>query len=410
MWSLKLKGFMKHLSFLLPILLLSCQLQDEAITKQPVAGTITSAGEQNILINGDFESWQDNNRPFGWLVLDEYGDPDLVNISDESYSGSHSLRLTRNCAGEHFVYQDVPVQPKTYYEAAVFVAGKINDYTYGGLQITSPINSSLGSHLQTYIEFDGYDTKLSVKFFSDDYTRIRLILGFSDGMNANMLFDNCTLIKTASTPSYSQDAQWFANQMGLDAFNEENFDNNVQHLIGKLDYLLIDGYKKFLETSDSSWLEKASHIRANAIARMESRFDNTYLMESLRQPVTDIWIAYCQRSSLVASEALQILNISSREVYFVQNGTGVHQFIEYWNPYRKDWVLIDPFYGIVYQINGDLVGQDLLKSTVEKTGLLRSYVHHVAIDPFYYTFQDLATGWAGTVESQFYGDARKSLP
>ena len=75
------------------------------------------------------------------------------------------------------------------------------------------------------------------------------------------------LIKTASTPSYSQDVQWFANQMGLDAFNEENFDNNVQHLIGKLDYLLIDGYKKFLKTSDSSWLEKVSHIRANAIAR-----------------------------------------------------------------------------------------------------------------------------------------------
>ncbi len=387
--------------------ILSCQLHDTEIKPIPYSGP---TGNPNLLLNGSFEEWDEQGMPKFWQVADEYGYVHLASRSDLGAEGEHSLQLARECGGRHYVYQFADLEPGAYYEARVNLSGSIADYSYGGLVLEAPDSSVFGVHQVTYNTFPDFESILSVKFFSGKHSSVKVMLGFLNGMNAEVLFDNITLTRTSPLASFDPCVQMLARSLGVTDFSEQTFDKNVQQIIARLDYLLIDGYKRFLKTNDSSYLVQSKKIRQEAIARFDPCFGKTYFLESLRQPVTDVWIAYCQRSSLVASEILGEFNISTHEIYFVDDSTGYHQFIEYWNPYKQSWVIIDPFYGVAYLVNQKLVGKDELEQVVRRTGLMQGYVLHVPIDPFYYSFRDLASGWKGSVESQIYGDDRKTLP
>lgn len=66
--------------------------------------------------------------------------------------------------------------------------------------------------------------------------------------------------------------------------------------------------------------------------------------------------AYCQSSSLLLTLMLSSISVYSRHWHAsYQDNRGYHQFIEYYNPQRHKWIIVDPFYGVQYEKNGELL-------------------------------------------------------
>lgn len=395
------------LSFVLVIW--SCHPQDDIIQNNYLQAHVSS-NDNNLIKNGSFELWDSLGLPIGWEVLDRYNYTKMAMRYTKAESGIFSVEMIRECEGIHALQQIAVVEPNSFYFASVRVSGKIFDYSYGGLTIAAEDDSILGKHLVTDSTFVGFENILSVKFYTGKETRVKLILGFLDGMNADIFFDNCTLFKTEPQSTFSTCDQMLLSDCGISNFTSSNFDFNVQKIVARLDNLLIDGYKKFLRTGDSTYLSRSETARQKTISKYEACYSGSYFIESLHQPVTEIWRAYCQRSSLVASDVLSKINIATREIYFVDGDTGYHQFIEYWNPYKQAWILIDPFFGVVYKINGELTGMEELKKEIEQGVSLKEFIFRIPIDPFYYSYNDLVLGWDGRVDSQIYGDVKATLP
>ena len=77
-----------------------------------------------------------------------------------------------------------------------------------------------------------------------------------------------------------------------------------------------------------------------------------------------------------------------------ENGTGFHQFLDYWDPYKRHWVIIDPFYGIQYRDKDlNLMGSEQALEIKSTIGLTELHVEKVEINRFYYYLEHLEMGW-----------------
>jgi len=157
-------------------------------------------------------------------------------------------------------------------------------------------------------------------------------------------------------PAYNEAlSQFLVKELSLQPFNQEHFNSNVQQVAAYVNQGLIIPYKYVSETPGSS-AQKKVMLDSMENNRQQIREQlapflvaSSWFRMFLELPVLETADSYCQKASLSTSELLSALGIPTRQIHMTENGVGFHQFLDYWHPYKRHWVIIDPFYGIQYR-------------------------------------------------------------
>src|SRR4051794_38848111 len=76
---------------------------DPAPTPQPIANIIAQQSPTNLIVNGDFEDYEDPNVPAGWSIDEFYGYRGMYQPTD-GWTGK-AVRFVRNAQGRHCLAQ-----------------------------------------------------------------------------------------------------------------------------------------------------------------------------------------------------------------------------------------------------------------------------------------------------------------
>lgn len=194
-------------------------------------------------------------------------------------------------------------------------------------------------------------------------------------------------------------SRFLVAKLELDSFDENNFDSNIRKIAAYVNQILIVPYKYVAETpgtaaEKSMFLDSMERQRSMIREQLEPMLpQKSWLRQYLELPVLEM-DSYCQKASLATSELLAILGIPSRQIHMTQNGTGFHQFLDYWQPFQQQWVIIDPFYGIQYvDRNQNLMGFEQAIRVKNTVGITEGNVLKIDINRFYYYLEHLEMGW-----------------
>lgn len=286
-----------------------------------------------------------------------------------------------NSAEPAFIYRRLQLQPNRFYMASVCMTYDIKDDLPGGLYIQD--SQLLRVFAKEERLFNSGQETLRVVFNTGDQQNVVLALGFPNGMNASVQFDDVAVVDYQFTaePVNSTFSNYLFNRLGL-AFDQQNFDQSISQIANFVNQTLLCEYVYH----GSNCQEQANLI----LSLISNRPEYVYYPKNLLEPMT-IWEAYCQRSSLSLSEILlNEFRIPSHQVYMVFGGIGEHEFVEYWNPWVKRWIVIDPFFSVRYVGPQGLLGVN---------GILRasaaSEMTPFGEFPFCICYNDLISLWAG---------------
>jgi hypothetical protein len=286
-----------------------------------------------------------------------------------------------NSAGPALIYRPLHLQPNRFYMASVSMTYDIRDYFPGGLYI----QDSQLVHVFAKEErvFKSGQETLKVVFNTGDQQNVVIALGFPNGMNASVQFDDAAIVDYEFTaqPVNSTFSSYLVDRLGL-AFDQENFDQSISKVANFVNATLLCEYVYHGGNCED---------QANVILSLISnRPEYVYYPKNLQEPMT-IWEAYCQRSSLSLTEILlNEFRIPSHQVYMVFGGIGKHEFVEYWNPWVKQWIAIDPFFSVRYIGPRGLLGVNgISRATVA------SQIAAFGEFPFCVCYNDLVSLWSG---------------
>ncbi|MDH5400618.1 MAG: hypothetical protein OEX02_20865, partial [Cyclobacteriaceae bacterium] len=103
---------------------------------------------------------------------------------------------------------------------------------------------------------------------------------------------------------------------------------------------------------------------------------------------------YCQRVSLSLGEVLRSMGVKSRQLHWQKDGVGFHQFIEYYNPYSDQWIIIDPYYGVKYKDKaGHFLGFEGIDQLKRAGTFDLSRIHKIEVNRFYFSEEEIINGW-----------------
>lgn len=302
--------------------------------------------KSNYVINHDFTKISNvTGLPLNWRTYFEKGytqDIDYDNLS---------VQWERNSPGKYFFCQTIKLEKNKFYKVSASCEYNINDYGQGGIYIVGPGKGIiLGKEEKA---FESGIQKLEFVFNSGNDTSFKLILGFLHGMNGSIRFSNVAVKDYVynEKPVMTSFGKFLVNKLKL-SFNQDEFNNSIVKLKDYVNRVLMCEI-------DSNNLEKQ-------IRRLKSILDPIeypYFLNNLNE-LSTIWNGYCQHASLTMGELLNNeFNVPTRQVYMQFQGTGKHQFLEYWNPFSKNWVVIDPYYSCQYTKDNKLLGADQIMLT-----------------------------------------------
>lgn len=361
----------------------------------------------NLISNAGFEHWDVDSLPVDWEMEEIYNYSLMFSPSDEVVYGDAALQMDRNSRGVHRMSQKVLVEGGFVYEFNAYMTGVINNYAAGGIEVFSSSGQSIGRHLVANQEFSGFK-KLSIKFISNQTDSIKVTLGFPDGMDATVVFDNIELRKS-TIGRFSPIVQKYSDRVGLDEFSAKTFDSNIEKISHHLNSFLIEGYNKYLQSGQLSELQASDNRRKEFVQEYGPLLTDPYAYTSFTMPSANMANAYCQRTALVHSMILAQYNVFTRQIHWVKDGVGIHQFVEYWNPFRKEWIILDPFYGVKYKTSKYL-GSDGVINLIAQGDFNSSVIERIDVGEFYFSQQEILSGWNLVVKVQRFGDIRYTLP
>jgi len=249
----------------------------------------------------------------------------------------NGIAMTANTESRSGIFQVIPLKPKTYYR----IEAKLADSMYNSREIGFYAENITDSSLIAKWKLGNADNLIRGKliFNSDNNDSIRLFIGGPEGFAGKIMLDSISIkpIRYEAKPYNSPLGKFLYDHISLN-FDNEHFDEAVQNLSVYLNQL-------YLDSSYSSDLKKM----AGLISPKEGyQYYSGYL-----QQMDLVKTAYCQRISLSLGEVLQNeFGIPVQQVHMNNGQVGIHQFIQYWHPFRKEWVAIDPYYGFFYQNDG----------------------------------------------------------
>ncbi len=361
----------------------------------------------NLIQNGDFEVW-DGSVPTAWTLSKAA----IWGLDPESES-KKEIRLDANQGLPVVLSQQVSVEKDRYYVISVAVIHHNRNSYFGGLRLYNQDSTILGSHRFTINEQQGVQRILSTKFFSANNTRVIVELGYPQGMDAAVMFDDVQLfaVEELATEYASPLASKLAKEVPLGPFDSLGYHGNVVGIAKYVNAVFLEPAREISITdvaNQPAFEQQKKDERTKIHAEIDSllpnsRFEN-YLQSSIFENA-----AYCQKSSLSASDILNSFGIPTKQIHMSKLDSGFHQFFEYWHPYAKKWLAFDPFYGISY-VDGDglLIGYSELVAIQEKNGIAITNVKYSQVFAANRVDDLLRTGWKSEITTQVLGDSRLS--
>lgn len=157
-------------------------------------------------------------------------------------------------------------------------------------------------------------------------------------------------------------------------------------------------YREFLEkygiNNIKNFNKKVIFI-TNLINNIHNTKKDTALAEYPKYVFIDGNGAYCQRSSILLSLMLSSISIYSRHWHAsYQNNKGYHQFIEYYNPKRRKWIIVDAFYGVQYEKDGKSLSVEEVARAILDGNNIEDLIKVLDIDRLYYNAKEVESIWS----------------
>ena len=168
---------------------------------------------------------------------------------------------------------------------------------------------------------------------------------------------------------------------GVSGFNQDNFDYNIDLLAKSLNIAFL------AEESE----ERAPLIDFFSSGQFETErtfYLRSYLLDEFSQLNT----------SLPLDELLKLYRIPVRQLYWQKNCVSYHRFIEYWNPFDKKWIIIDPYFGARY-INtaGKYIGFEEAEFLASEGNFSVSNIRKLNIETPFYDEKKIMDGWQSEI-------------
>ncbi|HRP55407.1 hypothetical protein [Agriterribacter sp.] len=339
------------------VLLSSC-------AKDKITNAPSAIPGSNLLLNADFAVWDDAyTLPKNWQMRQIYNNTDVFTHS------AGGLSMKSNSEGEHILFQTINVHPDTFYKVSTTIKYDINNYIAGGVYA---FNTHTRMLLGKYEKANSKGEALfEFLFNSGSANNVSIEIGFPEGMSGSFDCGPLQVVQQSYEPHISDTGfLGYLNQKIPLSFSAGQLDSSISLLCDYINGVLqsvIRGYDLF----------------AGELPQLQtflmSRNEYVYLPYYLSVP-DSASVAYCQRSSLSLQEILtNEFHIPTRAVHMQDDTrTGFHQFLEYWNPFRKKWVAIDPYFSHRYrnEDGGFLSAEELQNETApwNKTAPFGQYV------------------------------------
>lgn len=316
-----------------------------AFENVPPSGTPDS----NLLSNADFSIWDSSyTLPQKWQMKQIYQNTDLFTHS------VNGLSIEGNSEGEHILFQTINVNPNTFYKVSTVIKYEINNSFAGGLYVFDTATRTL---LGKYEKANSKGEVLfEFLFNSRSAHNVSVEIGFPDGMSGSFDCGPVQVMQQNYEPHISKTGfSDYLNEKVLISFSADQLDSSISLLCDYLNGVLQSVIRRY-----DSLAGEISKLQTLLINRDEY----VYLPYYLSVP-DSASAAYCQRASLSLQEILtNEFNIPTKAVH-LQDDTqaGFHQFLEYWNPFRERWIVIDPYFSYRYRNeDGDFLSAETLQN------------------------------------------------
>src|SRR5437868_320524 len=236
--------------------------------------------------NPDF-SINDSNRLFPKYWNYEFG---YNSLSGVSY-GTNGIQWDRNDNNSYILYQDLKLEPNKFYKVSVLWKYNIRDYNKGGIYITDAQMQNVYGKIESF-NSSALDTSVFI-FNSGNNSSFKIVLGFQNGMNANVNFQYVSITKYNFTPliANSDFSQYLLKKLNL-SFDKENFDESIRKVTDFINSILLSEIFNVDRAKQVNWLK--SHLNSEQYP---------YFTKNLSE-LSTIWDSFCQRASLTLDEVL----------------------------------------------------------------------------------------------------------
>ena len=351
---------------LLPVLVIACRKSADIPSTSPLLSTTANltGATGNLLANGSLASLN------SW--------PEAAATGGIIHSSGSGVQLSGNAQGRYAIFQRITLQAKKFYKLSVTASYTLNDYSPAGIYVMdSAMVHTLGEFEKVYSS--GAGESWEFVFYCRKPGPVVIVMGFLNGINGTVQLSNASLTEYAYQPRIK--GSGFSDYLGQKfplLFTYSQYDSTIDKISDYMNSVLLCRYAYYSDTTELPKLDKL--IGADTAYS----YFNTY-----RHSLDEITDSYCQKSSLSLGEILtNEFNIPVRQIYMSIGGVGLHQFLEYWNPFAGKWIIIDPCFNIRYRKNGKLLGdEDIDKSTAP------GYMTRFGKYYYYQTNDELDTLW-----------------
>lgn len=339
--------------------------------------------------NGDFSQWEANEL-IGWTTTNFSTTTRILELNDTSV-------LFKGSIGNSTISQQVAVTPGNFY----VLEGSIDLYEGKDWNVGVWIEGkeNLGYHVLESRSFKN-PTLVKVKFQADQ-NFIDIKLGFQKFGMSEAVFNNFSLRESQDYVNLETDiANSIKKFVQLDSFDSLHLHQNVIILTEYINSLLITPLVNYYNFQGND-IDREYSIQKNQIIRDSLKYvfnqlmPTSYLQSYLAIPIKESSNAYCVKSSESAHDILDAFGVMTRQIHFWNvDDVPIHQCFEYWNPYMKKWIIVDPFYGIAYINSSDeVIGFEELNVLINENQLTEKNIIHLDIQPFYFNYEELQSGW-----------------
>jgi len=347
-----------------------------------------------------------NSEPFPTFTngsFNQWRGGELIGWTNSTFSITTKISLLNDTSvlfksiGNSKISQRVSVIPEKIY----VIEGNIDAYEGEKWNVGIWIEGkeSLGYHVLESSSFNN-PTLVKIKFQADqDFIDIKL--GFQKFGISEAVFNNFSLIESRDYVNSEADiAISIKKFVQLDSFDSLHLHQNVILLTKFINSLLITPLVNYYNFQGND-VDKEYSIQQNQIIRDSLKYvfnqlmPTSYLQSYLALPIKETSNAYCVKSSESAHDILDVFGVMTRQIHFYNvDDVPIHQCFEYWNPYMKKWIIVDPFYGIAYiNVSDELIGFEELNVLINENQLTEKNLIHLDIQPFYFNYEELQSGW-----------------
>jgi hypothetical protein len=358
--------------------LISCKKDNTVSANAPSPVSQPFVSTANLLSNSNFNLWDTSNNFFkDWKI-----DLPLQGVVTRDSGG---IKFSGDVLGSYYIYQRIKVDNKKFYKASITASYTVNNYFAGGIYVMDTgLHKILGKFERSYSS--GADESWDIVFYNKKETEVAVVIGFFEGINANVVFSNASLTEYKYTPrmSGSYFSAYLGNKFPL-VFNARQYDSTINRISDYVNSVLLCRYAYFSDTAELPILDQM----------IGNNPDYAYLNQYLHD-LDEIRVGYCQKSSLSLGEILtNEFNIPVRQLHMVFGTEGKHQFQEYWNPFSRRWIIIDPCFNTRYIKNDRLLGDEDFDKSEAPALMVRFGSHY-----FYDNLDELVDLWQGMDELQ----------